>query len=254
MLAELLPAQVFAFLLVFARLGAAVMLLPGIGESFIYARVRLGLALALSLLILPLVQATLPALPASPVELALLMAGETIYGLFLGGSARLMMASLHIAGVVIAFQSGLAYAQTVDPSQGTQGALVGTLLTMMGLLLIFVTGLHGVLLQGLRDSYLLFPAGAAPPLGDFAKFVTELTADAFRIGLQISAPFIVYGIVFNAGLGLLQRLMPQMQLFFVVMPLQVGLALALLMVTLSGSMLWFLEQFEAAAARLTGLR
>ncbi len=254
MLAELLPAQIFAFMLVFARLGAAVMLLPGIGESFIYARVRLGLALALSLLILPLVQSTLPAMPASPAELTVLMVGETVYGLFIGGCARLTIASLHIAGVVIGIQSGLAYAQTVDPSQGNQGAIVGTLLSMMGLLLIFVTGLHGLLLEGLRDSYLLFPAGRAPPLGDFAKLVTELVSGAFTLGLQISAPFIVYGVAFNVCLGLLQRLMPQMQLFFVVIPLQVGLALFLLMVTLSGSMLWFLEHFEASAARLTGVR
>lgn len=252
MLAEILPGQVFAFMLVFARLGAAIMLLPGIGESFVYARVRLGLALAVSLLILPLVQPTLPAMPAAPAELAVLLVGETIYGVFIGGAARLMMASLHVAGVVIAFQSGLAYAQTVDPSQGTQGALVGTLLTMVGLVLIFATGLHGLLLQGLRDSYLLFPAGAAPPLGDFAKLATELAAGAFTLGLQIAAPFIVYGVVFNTGLGLLQRLMPHMQLFFVVMPLQVGLALLLLMVTLSGSMLWFLDHFEASAARLAG--
>lgn len=254
MLAALLPAEVFAFLLVFSRLGAAIMILPGIGENFVYARVRLGLALAITLLILPLVQSTLPPAPASPAALSVLLVGETIYGLFIGGVARLMMASLHVAGVVIAFQSGLAYAQTVDPSQGTQGALVGTLLTMIGLVLIFATGLHGLLLQGLRDSYILFPAGSAPPLGDFAKLATDLTAGAFTLGLQIAAPFILYGVVFNVCLGLLQRLMPQMQLFLVVMPMQVGLALFLLMITLSGSMLWFLEHFEIAASRLIGTR
>jgi flagellar biosynthesis protein FliR len=254
MLADLLPQQIFAFLLVFARLGAAAMLLPGVGENFVYARVRLGLALALSLLLLPLVQPSLPAMPGAPAELATLLVGETIYGLFIGGVARLTMASLHVAGVVIAFQSGLAYAQTVDPSQGTQGALVGTLLTVMGLVLIFASGLHGVLLTALRDSYVLFPAGRPPPLGDLARLTTDLAAAAFTLGLQISAPFILYGVVFNVGLGLLQRLMPQMQLFFVAMPLQVGLALFLLMVTLSGSMLWFLDNFEAQAVRLTGIR
>jgi len=253
-LAELLPQQIFAFLLVFARMGAAMMVLPGIGENFVYARVRLGLALALSLLLLPLVQSTLPAMPGAPAQLGVLIAGETVYGLFIGGVARLTMASLHIAGVVIAFQSGLAYAQSVDPTQGTQGALVGTLLTIVGLVLVFSSGLHGVLLTALRDSYMLFPAGEPPPLGDLARLTTDLAAAAFTLGLQISAPFILYGIVFNVGLGLLQRLMPQMQLFFVAMPLQVGLALFLLMITLSGSMLWFLENFEAQAARLTGVR
>lgn len=254
MLAALLPQTIFAFMLVFARLGAAMMVLPGIGENFVYARVRLGLALALSLLLLPLVQSTLPAMPGTPGQLAVLIVGETIYGLFIGGVARLTMTSLHVAGVVIAFQSGLAYAQSVDPTQGTQGALVGTLLTIIGLVLIFASGLHGVLLTALRDSYMLFPAGAPPPLGDLARLTTDLAASAFTLGLQIAAPFILYGIVFNVGLGLLQRLMPQMQLFFVAMPLQVGLALFLLMVTLTGSMLWFLENFEIQAARLTGVR
>lgn len=254
MLADLLPAQIFAFLLVFVRLGAAAMLLPGIGENFVYARVRLGFALALTLLLLPLVQPTLPPTPSSPAELLALILGETVYGLLIGGAARLTMASLHIAGVVIAFQSGLAYAQTVDPSQGTQGAMVSTFLTIMGLTLIFASGLHGLLLMAMRDSYALFPAGQPPPLGDFATLVTEVAAGAFVLGLQIAAPFIAYGLIYNVALGVLQRLMPQMQLFFVAMPLQVGLALFLLMITLSGSMLWFLNYFEATATRLTGLR
>ncbi|MBT6912395.1 MAG: hypothetical protein HOA21_14665 [Rhodospirillaceae bacterium] len=110
MLGQMLPAEIFAFILVFSRIGSAVMLLPGIGENYVFSRIRLSLALALTLIMYPLVRDSLPVMPISAVALFVLIIGEVIIGLFIGGISRLLISSLHVGGVVIAFQSSLAFA------------------------------------------------------------------------------------------------------------------------------------------------
>lgn len=244
MLAQILPADLFSTLLVFVRLGAALLVLPGFGEIYISQRVRLALAFTLTIVVAPLVVHTLPAQPAMPVELVVLIGGEAAVGLLIGGAARLMISSLHVAGTVIAFQSSLAYASTIDPTQGTQSALVATLMTILGTVLIFASGLHFMMLQAMVDSYELFPPAALPPFQDFMEAAIGFVTGAFRVGMQIAAPFIVYGLVLYMGMGLMARLMPQMHVFFIILPLQIVTAFVVLMVTLGAIMVWFLDYFE----------
>ena len=254
MLQQVLPADVFSVLLVFVRLGAALMVVPGFAEIYVARRVRLTLAAALTLVLVPLVSPGLPPLPSTPVEMLFIIGGELIVGLFLGIAARLTLSALHVAGTVIAFQSSLAYAMVVDPTQGSQGALVASLLTLLGVVLIFVSDLHYLVLGALVDSYVLFTPGALPPAGSFAELAVDFVARSFAIGVQIAAPFIVYGIIFYVGLGLIARLMPQMQVFFIVMPLQIMAAFFVLSVTLTGGLLWFLDHFEDTMTAFTVLR
>ena len=250
MLGQMLPAEIFAFILVFSRIGSAVMLLPGIGENYVFSRIRLSLALALTLIMYPSVRDSLPVMPISAVALFVLIIGEVIIGLFIGGISRLLISSLHVGGVVIAFQSSLAFAQTVDPNQGTQGAVLAALMTISGVVLIFVSGLHMLLFAGIRDSYELFPAGQPPPVSDFAQTAVELVSSSFKVGVQMAAPFIVYGLVFYIGLGVLQRLVPQVQLFFIAMPAQMLMAFLMITLVLSSSLIVFLNYFEANVVRL----
>ncbi len=254
MLQQLLPAEVFAFLLVFARAGAALMLLPGFGEVFVVARVRLAIALLFSLALTPVVAPGLPAAPATPFGLVFLLAAETAIGLFVGGAARLILTSLHVAGSVIAFQTGLGTAQFFDPAQGTQSVLVATLLTLFGLTLIFATDLHLLALRAAADSYVLFPAGAAPSLAGFAEIATDLVAGSFLLGVQIAAPFIVYGLVFYIGLGLLSRLMPQLQVFFIAMPAQILIGMALIGIMLGAGGIWFVDHAEQGLSQFLAPR
>ncbi len=246
MLQELLPFGAFAFLLVFVRTGAMLMSMPGIGEAYVSPRIRLGLALAVALAMTPLVMDTLPREPVSPWGLLMLLVREMVVGLMIGLAARMTMSALHVAGTVIAFQSSLGFAQFFDPAQGTQGALVSAFLGLLGLVLIFATDLHLLMLRAAHDSYELMPPTAAIPLEDLVGMGTQFVANSFKLGAQLAAPFIVYAMVYYIGLGLLQRLMPQLQLFFVGMPLQIMMALFVLMMTVSAIMIWFLDHFEGA--------
>ena len=250
MLAELLPLDVFAVFLVFVRIAAALMLLPGIGEAYVSVQIRLAAAAVLTVAISPLVIGTLPILPATPLELLMLILGELVVGLLIGAAARLMMSALHVAGTVIAFQSSLGFALFVDPTQGTQGALIAAFLSVLGLVLIFATGLHMMMIRALADSYVLFTPGQLPPVGDFAALAVRYVSSSFRIGIQIAAPFIGFGIIFYIGLGVLARLLPQIQIFFIAIPLQIFLSLVIFGLVLAPMMIWFLDHFEVRFVEL----
>ena len=176
--------------------------------------------------------------------LFLLISGELLIGLLIGAVARLSISALHVAGTVIAFQSSLAFALMNDPSQGIQGALIASFFSLLGLVLIFATDLHLVMIRGIHDSYEIFPPGEVPLTGDMAEMALDIVASSFKLGVQMAAPFIVYGVVLYTGIGLLARLMPQLPFFFVIMPLQLYAAFFVLALTVSGAMLWFLTHYE----------
>jgi flagellar biosynthesis protein FliR len=252
MLDEFLTINIFAFLLVFTRLGTAFMAAPGFGEGFVNPRVRLTIALAVSFLVMQFVADKMPSEPASPVELLLLLTGEVLVGLIMGGALRMVLSSLHVAGTIIAQQSGLAAAQFFDPGQMTQGAITSTFLTMIALTMIFVTDLHYLFLQGTFASYTIFPVGELPPLGDLSMLVANFVQGSFKLGFQIASPFLVFGLTFYIGVGLINRLMPQVQVFFVAMPLQIVLSFAILAITIGAGMMWFLNYYEEAMIRFLG--
>ena len=252
MLDDLLSGDVFAISLVFARLGSAVMLLPGFGETFVSPRVRLMIALSVTVVVTPVVSGYLPPMPSGLLPAFMLIAGEILIGIFLGAMVRMLLSALHIAGVIIGFQTSLANATFFDPSNSQQGAVFAAFLNIIGVFLIFVTDLHHLMLMTIADSYTLFRPGAPLPFGDFSEMVVRLVSDSFVLGMQLAAPFIVIAIVFYTGLGLLARLMPQIQVFFIAIPLQIVLAFSVLAMTLSTGMFWFLSYFQDSLTRFTG--
>jgi flagellar biosynthetic protein FliR len=168
----------------------------------------------------------------------------------LGLTARLAISALQVAGSVVAQQLGLGFVTAIDPSQNQQGLLVGNFLTVLGITLIFATDLHHLVIAALNDSYSIFRPGEMPLLGDMAQHVTKVVAAAFRIGIQLSAPFLVFGLLFNLGLGVLSRLMPQMQVFFIGMPLSILLGLALLLLVIGAMMTTFTGYLEGVLGEL----
>jgi flagellar biosynthetic protein FliR len=243
-----LPVLAATFMLVFARIGTMVMLLPGLGEMSMPVRVRLTVALVLSAMFLPLHRDAynLDLRDFGPV---LLMLGhEILIGAILGLVARLSISALQVAGAVVAQQMGLGFVTAIDPAQGQQNVIVGNFLAMLGLTLIFATDLHYLVIAALNDSYRIFAPGASILVGDVAKLMTDTVAGAFKVGIQLSAPFLIFGLLFNLGLGVLSRLMPQMQVFFIGLPLSILLGLLILLVVVGAMMGTFLE-FLAAILR-----
>jgi flagellar biosynthesis protein FliR len=196
-----LPALAATFMLVFARIGTMVMLLPGLGELSVPVRVRLTVALVLSAVLLP------PHRNAYHIDLrtfgpVLAMLGqELLIGAVLGLTARITISALQVAGSAIAQQLGLGFVTAVDPTMGQQAVIVGNFLTVLGVALIFTTDLHHLVIAALNDSYTLFQPGEVPLFGDIAALTTRTVASAFRIGIQLSAPFLVSVSCSTSGLA-----------------------------------------------------
>lgn len=232
------------YALVFARTGAMIMLLPAIGDMGVPPRVRLGLALAVSIALAPGVMHSYGNLqPDNPAMLAMMIAKEATAGVLIGGMARIIMSSLSVAGYLIATQTGLAYAQTIDPAMGQQAAIVGTFFSLLGTVLIFATDLHHLAIHAIEGSYTLIPPVGDLPTGDMAELAIRLVSGSFALGLQLAAPFLVFGFAVYAAIGLLARLMPQLQVFFIAMPVNILAGFFLLLLLLGTMMTMFLNYY-----------
>ncbi len=239
----------FAAILVFARIGSMLMLLPGFGESMVPARLRLALALVLALMLGAILEPRLPPPPEQPMSLFALVGGEVLIGLMFGAIGRLMLSALSVAGQVIGMQSGLAFAQTFDPSLGSQGAIFSTFLNLTGVVLIFTTGLHHMFITGLLGSYELIGPGTIPLPSDAKDLATDTVAQSYRLGIQMASPLIAFGLIFYLALGVLSRLMPQVQIFFVAMPSNVLVGITIFALSFSAMMaVWvmYIERYGAS--------
>ncbi len=240
-----LPDLTYAFFLVFGRVGAMLMILPGISQSAVPQRVRIIFALTVTVVLYPVVAASLPALPETMAGMIWLLISEILVGAAMGLVILLAMSALQVAGTAIAFQTGLAFAQNVDPTQGTQSAIFATFMSVTAVTLIFVTDLHFLMISAIRESYILFQPGQLLPVGDFTQTAVSTVARSFAIAIQIAAPFLAFGLIFYAGVGVLSRLMPQVQIFFVIMPLNIWIGFVLFALLLGAGIKLFLEHFES---------
>jgi len=250
MLDRLIQADLFAVMLIFARFGSAMMVLPGIGQQTVPMRVRLMLAVAVSVAAAPAVAPMIPKMPDSLMTMAMFVLGEIVIGFFIGTLANVLASSLQIAGMIMAFQSNLASATIFNPMLAQEVSAFGSMLATMAMVLIFVTDLDHQAIAGLVDSYRLFAPGAAPDAQLMTGALTRVVSDSFRLAIQLSAPFLVLSFVFNVGLGLLARMVPQMQVFFVGIPLQILGALAALAITLPAGLEWFLRHYAGLFEQL----
>jgi flagellar biosynthetic protein FliR len=239
--------NVWAAALIFARVGAMIMLLPGLGEPSIPARVRLGIALMVAMSLAPALMDRMPEAPPSGWGVAIMLIGELLVGLTFGAASRLLLSSLATAGQIVGLETGLAFAQTADPSAPQPGQIFAVFLGMLGIALVFATGLHRMFLAGIEGTYDIFAPGAPPSPGDAAQLAVEAVSTSFRVGFQISMPLIAAGLVFRLGLGVLSRLIPTIQVFFVIVPLQILGGFVIFALGLSTGMLVWLDSLQRYA-------
>jgi len=232
-------AQVYVAGLVFARIGAMVMLMPGIGEQAVPPRIRLAFALLIAVVLTPVVAKTVGPLPTTLGGLAGQVIHEILIGLMIGAVLKLFMSALTTAGEIISLQTTLSFAQTTNPAGAPSSTAIATFLSMLGLTLVMATDLHHLFIGAMARSYELFPFTKTVPVNDAAALAVRTVAQSFMLGVQLAAPVIVFSIVFNLATGLVGRVMPSFQIFFVTSPLSVILGLSLLALSLGGiAMVW----------------
>lgn len=231
-----------SYLVVFARLGSALIFMPAFGEVQIPLRARLSFALVLCAALLPVtpVQA---AMPDDPVALALMLGVEVTIGLWIGLTARILLSALQFAGFQVGQVSGLANA--FGPSFGSfEGAtMVATLMLISAVAMIFITDTHHIILRALLSSYEIFPPGQIM-LEDMTDQILKAAGQSLYIGTAVAAPFFVMGVVLNLGMGLANRMMPQLPVFFVAASLLIGAGLLILSVSMPALLDFFISEFQ----------
>jgi flagellar biosynthetic protein FliR len=224
--------QIYAAGLVFARVGALVMLIPGLGDAAVPPRIRLSLALLITMAVSPVVAGVIKTVPGTVGALAGDVIHELMVGIIIGAILRLFFTALATAGEVISIQTTLSFAQTANPALGIQGSTLGAFLTLIGVTLVMTTDLHHLFLASIVRSYSLFPFGHTVMVADATTLAIRTMADSFALGVQLAAPIIVFSLVFNIATGLVGRVMPQFQVFFVATPLSVMLGMSILALSL----------------------
>lgn len=249
-----LPGLAFGAVLVLARLGAAAMILPGLGEGDVPAPLRLGLALGLVPVVLPLLAPSLPPAPDSAAEALRLIALELAVGLWIGGLARLAAMALSVAMQAGAGMLGLANILVPDPQLGGGASALGRLGTLATAVLVLSTGLHALPLRALADSYALMPPGTPWPAGEAAAEIASAGAAMLTLALRLAGPFVVAAVTINLAMALVARVVPSVQVFFVAAPGQILAGLALLALLGPAMLQGFHAALQAGWSDLPGLR
>ncbi len=206
-----------SFMLAFARIGSAVMLLPGIGEAVVPQTLRAGFAACLTTLLLPILPIPHYTDP-TPILLMALLAHELLIGIWLGIMARLFVLALPVAGQIISFQIGLSSVITPDQELGTESTLISSVFGTYATTLILVTGLYALPLRALAASYHILPVGIGLPAGGVLEITERLTAQSFALAIQLAMPFLLAGLLWQAGLAIISKLVPQLQIYLVALP------------------------------------
>ena len=230
--------------MIFLRIGTVFMLMPGFSAAYINVQVRLVLALAVSLVTMPLI---VPILPSEPKEFSTLVQyilNEISIGIFLGIVMQFLVFALNLAGSIASQAIGFANAQIFDPTFQNQTMLIESFLSIIAITLIFLMNIHHLMFEAVVDSYYLFAPGKILPWADFASHLTETMSKSFNFGFKIGSPFIAFTIIFYTSIGLISRLMPQLNIFFLSLPIQIYLGIGLLFVTTPIIISVFLRYFD----------
>lgn len=227
---------------VFARIGAAFALMPAFGEQVVPRRVRLALALAMTLIVTPAVAADVALPEGSPIALAAFFGTEIAIGLAMAIGLRLLVMALQIAGTMAAQATSLAQlfgGAGIDPQPAMSQVLV-----MGGLALLVLAGWPEKLAVFLILSYELLPAGQWPDAGAMAEWGVARAAHAFALAFMLAAPFLIGASLYNLALGAINRAMPQLMVAFIGSPAVTFGGLALLMLSAPVMLLIWLDAVD----------
>ncbi len=246
-----IPTQeVLILFLIICRTTGIFFLIPPFSDNSVKPLFRIAFSIAIALMIYPYISEIIrPAVLSvgdNVVGLLMLIVVELGLGLGLGTIVKTLMLSMQVAGLTIASQMGLSSAALMDPAQQNQNSILGIFLTLLTTLIILESGLHIKIIGGFFDSYNKIPIGSFfTNYNDFVSVFISSIGKMWTTGLQISMPFILVNIVMMIGAGILAKLMPQLQIFFVMLPIQILVGIVLFLAVLSGILFWFLEFFAS---------
>ncbi len=227
------PREVIFFMLVLSRVAGIFAALPVFGGRRMPARIKAVVVLMITLVCFPTLSVALPQIPSDAFGLALLAFGEVMVGLTLAFITQIIFAAIEFSGQIIGMQMGLTISSILDPSQGTQTQLMSVIQTLFATLMFLSLNIHHMFIRAIMDSFKVIPLGGWRLSGELTNMLVMRTADIFIIGIRLAAPVMVALLLTTIALGIMARAFPQMNIFMISMPLNIGLGLVILGMTLT---------------------
>jgi flagellar biosynthesis protein FliR len=224
--------QLLLFTFLFLRIGAILIMIPVIGERTVPLGVKGGLAILISLLLLPTVQATFPKLHSeSEAEIFLLviaMCSEVLIGIVIGFAAKIIFAGIQFAGEMIGVQIGFSIVNIIDPISSNQVSVISEFQYLVALLIYLAVDAHHIFILAIADSYQFVSPFAYHFSGSLVQYILVFSKELFITAIKISAPIMAVLFFTNVALGIVARTVPQINIFIVGFPLQIAVGLTFL--------------------------
>jgi len=242
------PREVILFALVLSRVAGIFAALPVFGGRRLPTRIKVVVVVMITLTCYPVLKITPPPLPSDAFSLGLLALSEIMVGLTLAFITQIVFAAIELSGQIIGMQMGLTISSVIDPSQGNQVQIMSVVQTLLATLLFLSLNIHHVFIRSIIDSFAVIPIGGWHLNGEIITFLVNRTADIFIIGVRLAAPVMVALLLTSVALGIMARAFPQMNIFMVSMPLNIGLGFMILGTTLT----IFFHVLEVSFGQLKG--
>jgi flagellar biosynthetic protein FliR len=244
---ELMITKLLGFVLVLTRMSAFFLVIPVFSLKTIPVRIKVALVLLISVFFSTIIPFAINPKQISALEAVLLISNEAIYGLALGLAVVFIFSAVKLSGRIIERQMGLAMAQTLDPSSGERVQPLGILIEMIFILLFLSAKGHHLFLLVISRSYQAFPAGSIPTIPLLVGGIVEAGSTMFVACLRLAAPMLAAFLLLLVVLAVFARIMPDMNILFISMPLRVGLGLLM-----AGTFLPFINEFVTEFADWMG--
>jgi flagellar biosynthetic protein FliR len=242
----LIPLEKFQiFLLCFARVMAIVAAVPVLNGRQAPPQVRIGIGFATAMLLFPLMAPYTPATNPALLPYAIILLNEIAIGLLLGLMAQLIFTAISFGGTIIGYQMGFAAANIFDPQTTQQLSLMSQFSNVFGILLFLALDLHHLFFEAIVDSYRLLPPGMFDFGGGSVPLLMDLAGHMFLLAVQLSAPILALLLISNLVLGILARIFPQLNVFMLSFPMNIGIALLAIGLTFQFLPLIVRQEFDS---------
>ena len=244
---ELMIEKLLGFVMVLTRISAFFMVLPVFGWKSIPVRIKVAITMLLTIFFSMIIPIPINAGQVSSVKAVLLIVNEATYGLALGLIVMCVFAAVKFSGRIIERQMGLAMAQILDPLTGERAQPLGSLMEMIFVLLFLSANGHHLFLLIISRSYESFPAGSMPTIPVLTEGIIKAGSTMILHGLKLAAPILAAFLLLMVILAVLARMVPEMNILFISLPLRVGLGLLMVAIFLP-----FISSFVGEFAKLIG--
>lgn len=222
------PQEVIFFALVLSRVAGIFSAIPVFGGRTIPLQVKVIIILMITLVCYPVLRITPPVVPTDVFTLGLLVMREVMVGVTLGFITRIIFSAVEFSGQIIGMQMGFTISSIIDPSQGTQTQIMSVMQTLLTTLLFLAMNIHHLFIRTIVDSFRIIPLGGWHLNAEILAFLVKGTSDIFILGIRLAAPVMIALLLTSVALGVMARAFPQMNIFMVSMPLNIGIGFIVL--------------------------